>query len=78
MEQKKCVYLIKDLRNNKIIYVGKTNDYDKRKYCHFKYNTQFIDLYMFDEGRDNFEMIPVDFDYTNISESVIFPTGLLI
>lgn len=36
MEDKiKCLYYIKDIRTDKIIYIGQTENYKQRKYCHF-------------------------------------------
>lgn len=57
MEQKvKCLYYIKDLREERIIYIGQTKDFKQRKYNHFGHRTTPIDAYMFEEGRDNFSM----------------------
>jgi len=59
------LYYIKDLRDDNIIYVGKTKDFKERKRDHFKDNRSYIDLYMFEQGRDNFEMLPfTDNDYS--------------
>lgn len=63
----KCLYYIKDLRSDKIIYIGYTTDYVLRKYEHFGRKKQKIDLYMFNEGRDNFLMEI----FTNIDFSVM-------
>ena len=69
MEEKiKAIYYIKDLRNDKIIYIGQTIDYEYRKKYHFYNKTTPIDLYMFKEGRNNFliEMF-TDIDCINLS-----------
>jgi len=60
------LYYIKDLRDDNIIYVGKTKDFERRKYQHFgNKKKQPIDLYMFEQGRDNFKMLPfTDDDYS--------------
>ena len=59
------LYYIKDLRDNNIIYVGETKNFEQRKYFHFKDNRSYIDLYMFEQGRDNFKMLPfTDDDYS--------------
>lgn len=63
----KCLYYIKDIRTDKIIYIGYTTDYVLRKYEHFGRKKQKIDLYMFNEGRDNFLMEI----FTNIDFSVM-------
>ena len=52
----KCLYYIKDLRTDKIIYIGKTIDFEHRKLCHFSDKRTPIDKYMFNEGRQNFKM----------------------
>lgn len=70
MEEKiKCVYYIRDVRNNKIIYIGKTINFENRKKCHFSDKRNSIDKYMFEEGRENFEILPFDdIDYINTSD----------
>ena len=61
-----ALYYIKDLRDDNIIYVGKTRDFERRKNQHFgNKKKQPIDLYMFEQGRYNFEMLPfTDDDYS--------------
>ncbi len=60
-----ALYYIKDLRDDNIIYVGKTIDFERRKYFHFKDKRTPIDLYLFEQGRDNFEILPfTDDDYS--------------
>lgn len=55
-EKKYCIYSIVDLRTDQIIYVGKTYDFVKRKRAHFTDDRRHVDKYMYEEGRDNFEM----------------------
>lgn len=50
------MYKIVDTRNNQIVYIGKTNNFDNRKSNHFSQDKQHVDKYMLDEGRSNFEM----------------------
>ena len=65
----KCLYYIKDLRNDKIIYIGQTKDFQTRKYSHFGNKKTPIDKYMSEEGRENFEMnIFNNIDCTNMSD----------
>lgn len=52
----KCIYSIKDLRNDSVIYIGQTVNYNHRKTNHFHTIGTPVDKYMFDEGRENFEM----------------------
>lgn len=52
----KCLYYIKDLRTDKIIYIGQTSDFNKRKRAHFCHKDQCIDEYMYNESRENFVM----------------------
>ena len=59
-EKIKCIYYIKDLRTDKIIYIGQTTDFIRRKYNHFGHSTKPVDLYMFEEGRENFSMLPFE------------------
>jgi len=69
MEEKiKCLYYIKDLRTDKIIYIGQTTNYKDRKYKHFGHKETPIDLYMLNEGRNNFSMNMFDIDCTNMTE----------
>lgn len=72
-EKLKCLYYIKDNRNENIIYIGQTKDFKQRKYQHFGNNKkQKIDAYMFTEGRENFSMnIFEDIDCTNMSDDEI-------
>ena len=64
----KCLYYIKDLRTDKIIYIGQTINFKNRKYIHFGHITKPIDLYMFKEGRKNFSMEKFDIDCTNMAD----------
>lgn len=66
-EKIKCIYYIKDLRTDKIIYVGQTTDFKERKYQHFCNKKQPIDVFMFENGRENFLMEKFDIDCTNIT-----------
>lgn len=61
MEDKiKCIYGIRDNRDNTFIYVGQTVNFYNRKSNHFNTKEKPIDLYMFEQGRDNFEMIIIE------------------
>ena len=72
MEEKiKAIYYIKDLRNDKIIYIGQTNNFKDRKHRHFGHKETPIDKYMFEEGRNNFIMEMFDIDCTNMSDDEI-------
>ena len=69
MEEKiTAIYYIKDLRTDKIIYIGQTINYKKRKADHFCSIKQPIDKYMFEEGKENFIMEKFDIDCTNMTE----------
>jgi hypothetical protein len=69
MEKIKALYYIKDNRTDKIIYIGQTKDFKNRKIQHFSSKVKPVDKYMFDEGRDNFEMnIFNDIDCSNLSD----------
>ena len=69
MEEKiTAIYYIKDLRTDKIIYIGQTINYKKRKRSHFGHKEQPIDKYMYEEGRENFTMELFDIDCTNMAE----------
>lgn len=69
MEEKiKAIYYIKDLRNDKIIYIGQTTNFIGRKHEHFRKNDRPIDLYMYEEGRQNFSIEIFDIDCTNMSD----------
>lgn len=64
-----AIYYIKDLRTDKIIYIGQTKDFKHRENNHFGDKKTPIDLYMFNEGRDNFSMeIFEDMDVNNYSD----------
>ena len=52
----KTIYYIKDKRIDKIIYIGQTKDFKNRKAVHFSLTKQPVDLYMYEQGRDNFEV----------------------
>ena len=62
MEEKiKAIYCIKDKRNDKVIYVGQTKDYENRKYHHFhSRRNRPISNYMFDNGIENFDMLIIE------------------
>lgn len=64
----KCIYYIKDLRNENIIYIGQTVDFRERKNAHFSHKKRPIDKHMFEEGRDNFSMEIFDIDCTNMTD----------
>ena len=69
MEDKiKCLYYIKDIRTDKIIYIGQTIDFKQRKYEHFHRKRRPIQLYMFTEGRENFIMEMFNIDCVNMSK----------
>ena len=51
-----CIYAIKDKRSDKVIYIGQTKDFNHRKSNHFAESNAPIDKYMFEQGRNNFEM----------------------
>lgn len=70
-EKKYCVYSITDLRNDEIIYIGKTCNFKQRKYQHFGHNETLIDKHMFKEGRENFEMSIILDDIETNDEAVI-------
>ena len=63
----KCLYYIKDSRTDKIIYIGQTENYKQRKYCHFGHKKKPVDKYMYEEGRENFIMEKFDIDCANMS-----------
>ena len=56
MNKIKCIYAIKDKRSDKVIYIGQTGNFKKRKSEHFSDKRRRVTKYMFDEGYDNFEM----------------------
>lgn len=67
-EETKCIYYIKDLRTDKIIYIGQTKNFKQRQYDHFgSKDNQPIDSYMYNEGRENFTMGMFDIDCTNMT-----------
>ena len=55
-----CIYAIKDKRSDKVIYIGQTKDFKQRKYQYFGSTSRPIYKYLYDEGRDNFEMIIIE------------------
>ena len=72
MEDKiKCLYYIKDIRTDKIIYIGQTINFKNRKYIHFGHKTQPVDEYMYNEGRDNFLMEIFNIDCLNMTDEEI-------
>lgn len=72
MEDKiKCLYYIKDLRSDKIIYIGQTINFKYRKYYHFGHKKQPVDEYMYNEGRDNFLMEMFNIDCLNMTDEEI-------
>ena len=71
-EKIKCIYYIKDLRTDNIIYIGQTKDFKQRKYCHFGHKKEPVDKYMYEEGRENFTMNYFkDIDCTNMTDDEI-------
>ena len=56
MNKIKCIYAIKDKRNDKVIYIGQTGNFKKRKSEHFSDKRRSVTKYMFEQGRENFEM----------------------
>ena len=73
MEDKiKCLYYIKDIRTDEIIYIGKTKDFEERKHGHFTLKRNPIDKYMYEEGRKNFSMENFTYiDCTNMTDDEI-------
>lgn len=67
MNKIKCIYTIKDKRNNKIIYIGQTKDFEQRKSHHFSTTLRPIDKFMFEQGRDNFVMFILELLNEDIS-----------
>ena len=65
-EKIKAIYYIKDNRNDRIIYIGQTKNFKQRKKEHFRKNICPIDLYMFNEGRENFSM--EIFEYIDVND----------
>lgn len=69
MEEKiKCLYYIKDLRTDKIIYIGQTTDFKNRVHAHHYDKRRSIDSYMINEGKDNFSIEPFDIDVSDYTE----------
>ena len=56
MEKTKCIYAIKDKRNDKVIYIGETVNFQSRKQHHLRDKERPIDYYMYVQGRDNFKI----------------------
>lgn len=56
MDKIKCIYAIKDKRNDKVIYIGQTGNFKKRQSEHFSDKRRSVTKYMFEQGRENFEM----------------------
>jgi len=50
-DKKKCIYAIKDKRNDKVIYIGQTKDFEQRKIGHFSGKIIPIDKYILEQGR---------------------------
>ena len=72
MEDKiKCLYYIKDIRTDKIIYIGQTINFKNRKYIHFGHKKQPVDEYMYNEGRNNFLMEIFNIDCLNMTDEEI-------
>lgn len=67
MKKIKCIYAIKDKRNDKVIYIGETVNFKKRKQDHFSAAITYIDNYMYEQGRDNFEMYVLELLNEDIS-----------
>ena len=67
MDKIKCIYAIKDKRNDKVIYVGMTTNLELRKDAHFCTKSSNIAKYLFEQGRDNFEMIVLEYFEDNIT-----------
>lgn len=60
MDKIKCIYAIKDKRSDKVIYIGQTKDFNHRKSCHFNDDKSIIDSFIFQEGREHFEMFLIE------------------
>lgn len=73
-----CVYKITDLRNNEIIYIGKTKDFNRRKYYHFSQTFQQVQRYMYDNDRSNFEMTVVKDNIETNKEALIIEDELIV
>ena len=69
MEEKiTAIYYIKDLRTDKIIYIGQTRNFEGRKKHHFYDKERPIDKYMYEEGRENFSMEIFNIDCIDMTE----------
>lgn len=62
----KCLYYIKDLRTDKIIYIGQTSDFNKRKRANFCHKDQCIDEYMYNESRESISTF-IFYTYLNLN-----------
>lgn len=71
MDKIKCIYAIKDKRNDKVIYIGQTKDFNKRVKSHKYENRCKIDKYITEQGRDYFEMYIVEKLLENLSKEEI-------
>lgn len=67
MNKIKCIYAIKDKRNDKVVYIGQTKDFKQRKQQHFSNKKRNISKYMLENGKDNFDMIIIEEFSENIS-----------
>ena len=67
-EKIKCLYYIKDLRTDKIIYIGQTIDFYKRIHAHYYDKRRTIDNYIITEGKENFIIEPFDIDVSDFSD----------
>lgn len=56
MNKVKCIYAIKDKRSDKVIYVGQTVNFKKRKEHHLYDNNRPIDIYIVQQHRENFDI----------------------
>lgn len=52
----KVIYAIKDIRTDKVIYIGQTKQFERRKQHHWRDNIQHVDRYITEEGTNNFDM----------------------
>ena len=67
-EKIKCLYYIKDLRTDKIIYIGQTIDFKNRVHAHYYDKRRTIDNYIITEGKENFIIEPFDIDVSDFSD----------
>lgn len=65
-----CIYKITDLRNEKVIYIGKTNNFNKRRCSHFTQASRPISKYMLEQGREHFEMTKIVDDIETNDDAV--------